>query len=181
MTIKAFFPILKSTLNYLRKKGNPVMQEPTTTHSTFVLERSYPTTPERVFAAFADSGQKRRWFVEGHRNIVKRYELDFRAGGREQSEIVLGEGTPVAGKTCTNDTLYQDIVVNRRIVFSSSMTIADHCISVSLVTIELLPTASGTDLLCTHQGAFFEHSDGPERRQQGWSVLLDKLSEEFAH
>ena len=61
------------------------------------------------------------------------------------------------------------------------MTIADHCISVSLVTIELLPTASGTDLLCTHQGAFFEHSDGPERRQQGWSVLLDKLSEEFAH
>jgi len=27
-------------------------------HSTFVIERSYPATPERVFAAFADPGEE---------------------------------------------------------------------------------------------------------------------------
>ena len=31
------------------------MPEPSVTHSTFVVERSYPQPPERVFAAFAHS------------------------------------------------------------------------------------------------------------------------------
>ncbi len=42
-----------------------VMEQLSVTHSTFVIERSYPTSPERVFAAFADPAKKRRWFAEG--------------------------------------------------------------------------------------------------------------------
>ena len=42
-----------------------VMEKLSVTHSTFVIERSYPTTPERVFAAFADPAKKRRWLAEG--------------------------------------------------------------------------------------------------------------------
>jgi len=36
-------------------------QKPAVTHGTFVIERNYPTTPERVFAALADPKKKRRW------------------------------------------------------------------------------------------------------------------------
>jgi uncharacterized protein YndB with AHSA1/START domain len=32
-------------------------------HSTFVIQRSYPATPERVSVAFADPAKKRGWFV----------------------------------------------------------------------------------------------------------------------
>ena len=34
--------------------------------------------------------------------------------------------------------------------------------------------------VCTHQGAFFENSDGPQMREHGWRALLDKLGQALA-
>ncbi|MDP8983393.1 MAG: SRPBCC family protein [Acidobacteriota bacterium] len=149
-------------------------------HSTFVIERTYPATPERVFAAFSDPAKKRRWFVEGDHHEVEHFEMDFRIGGKEQARFRFKSGTPVQGLACTNDSIYQNIVPNRCVVLASTMTLADKCISASLVTIELLASEKGTDLICTHQGAFFEGSDGPEMREEGWRKLLDKLTAESA-
>ena len=148
-------------------------------HNTFVIERSYPTAPERVFAAFADPEKKRRWFIEGGRHEVEHYEMDFRVDGKERARMRLKEG-PVAGMTLINEGIYQNIVPNRRVVLASTMTLDDKCISASLVTIELLPTEKGTDLICTHQGAFFEGADGPGMREDGWRKLLDRLAGVFA-
>ena len=60
------------------------------------------------------------------------------------------------------------------------MALGEKRISASLVTIELVPTEKGTDLICTHQGAFFEGADGPKMREAGWRTLLDKLTAELA-
>ena len=51
--------------------------------------------------------------------------------------------------------------------------------SFALITIELLGTAAGTDLVCTHQAAFFEASDGPQSREGGWQVLFEQLDGEL--
>ena len=156
------------------------MPQPSTIHSTFVLERSYPVAPERVFAAFADPAQKRRWFLGGDRARVQQYDLDFRTGGTESATILLPEGTPVAGLQCSSETIYQNIVLNRRIVSTSTMSIQGNCISVALATVELLPAEAGTDLILTHQAAFFEGADGPVMREDGWRKLLDLLSAELS-
>ena len=156
------------------------MKERSVIHNTFVIERSYPATPERVFAAFTDPTKKRRWFVESDHVNIEHYELDFRVGGQEKARFRMKQGTPIAGMALTNDTSYQDIVPNRRVVFASTMALDGKNISASLVTIEILPSATGTDLICTHQGAFFEGADGPEMREDGWRKLLEKLTREFA-
>jgi uncharacterized protein YndB with AHSA1/START domain len=157
------------------------MKEPSVIHSTFVIERTYPATPERVFAAFSDPVQKRRWFIEGDHHDVEHFDMDFRVGGQEHAKMRFHEGTPIPGALFTNETIYQDIVPNCRVVFTSTMSLGDKHISASLATIELLPSDKGTNLICTHQGAFFEGSDGPERRKGGWEKLLDNLTEELAH
>ena len=157
------------------------MKEPSVIHSTFVIERTYPATPERVFAAFSDPVQKRRWFIEGDHHEVEHFDMDFRVGGQEHAKMRFPEGTPIPGAVFTNDTIYQDIVPNCRVVFTSTMSLDDKHISASLATIELLPTDKGTNLICTHQGAFFEGSDGPERRKDGWEKLLNNLTKELAH
>jgi uncharacterized protein YndB with AHSA1/START domain len=153
---------------------------PTVVHDTFVLERNFSAAPERVFAAFADPEKKRRWFLQSGGNEEEQFNMDFRTGGQEQVRFRFKDGTPVAGLVCTNDTLYMDIVTNRRVVFSSTMTIGGQRISASLVTAEMLASGSGTDLILTHQAAFFEGADGPAMRQEGWRKLLERLSAEVS-
>jgi len=157
-----------------------IMEEQSVIHNTFVIERSYPVAPKRVFAAFADPAQKRRWFVEGDHGEVESYELDFRVGGKERVRVRFKPGTPVQGLACTNEISYLDIIPSRRVVTASSMSVGERCISASLVTFEFLPSKTGTDLIFTHQGAFFEGADGPEMREGGWRELLDELAKELA-
>lgn len=158
-------------------KQSAVQPELAVVHSTFVLERNYLQSPERVFSAFSFAAKRRRWFAESDHHDIELFEQDFRPGGTERLRFRFKEGTPLPGKVLTNEGTYQDIVENRRIVMATHMTIEGKVVSASLVTIELVPAKDGTDLICTHQGAFFEGSGGPEMREHGWKVLLDKLGQ----
>lgn len=154
------------------------IQEPSVTHNTFAIERSYPVAPDRAFAAFADPDKKRRWFAEGGGHQIAEFAMDFRLGGNERYRSRIASG-PVQGCMLTNVGTYLDIVPDRRIVIASRMALDDRHISASLVTFELLPVEKGTRLIFTHQAAFFEGADGPEMRQGGWRQLLERLGAEL--
>lgn len=151
------------------------MRERSVTHSTFVIERSYPVLPERVFAAFSDPTKKRRWFAEGEESKVEEFEMDFRVGGTERARFRSKDG-----HVFTNDTVYRDILPNRRIVLAYNMSVGDKRISSSQSTIEFLKKDRATDLIFTEQGAFFEGADGAQIREQGWRLIFERLAKHLA-
>ncbi|HVY88133.1 MAG TPA: SRPBCC family protein [Hyphomonadaceae bacterium] len=149
-------------------------------HSTFVIEKSYPKSPEKVFAAFSDPEKKRRWYGESRGHDIGDYALDFRVGGNEVLAVTMKAGTPIAGATLRWAQTYDDISENHRIVFSQTLDINGKRISVALVTVEFRATKTGCDLVFTHQAAFFEGADGPQMREAGWKALLGNLDREMA-
>ena len=148
-------------------------EEPFVAHGSFSIERTYPASPERVFAAFRDPVKKRRWFAEGAGCEVFQFDVDFRVGGSETSRFSFH------GPEITNDTQYQDIIDNRRIVITYRMTIGGQPLSVSLATMEFLPDGKGTRLTYTEQGAYFDSEKSIRGREHGCTALLERLAEEL--
>jgi uncharacterized protein YndB with AHSA1/START domain len=145
------------------------MTKRTIDHSTFVIERTYPAAPARVFAAWADPASKKKWFC-GPDDANPHHELDFRVGGRETSR-----GGPPGGPVYRYDAVYRDIVPEQRIVSTYEMYMGDARISVSLATVELAPDGAGTRLTYTEHGAFLDGHDSAAQRRRGTEDLLDKL------
>ena len=142
------------------------------THGSFTLERQLEATPERVFAAFSSIEARRRWFVGPEGWVEKERTLDFRVDGIETTIGLFPDG-----KETNFRARFEEIVPNRRIVFSYRMHIGDWPISVSLNTVELTPEAGGTKMTFTEHATFINGFDDPnaEGRKTGSIGLIDRL------
>jgi uncharacterized protein YndB with AHSA1/START domain len=146
------------------------MSEISVEHATIVIERRYPASPERTFAAWADVAAKARWLGVPEGEL----ELDFRVGGLESHS-----GTLPDRRVYAYQGVYQDIVRPRRILYTYEMHLDDSRISVSLATVEFTPEHDGTRLVFTEQGAFLDGHEPPRRRDEGMGSLLDALGKEL--
>jgi uncharacterized protein YndB with AHSA1/START domain len=152
----------------------------TTTHGSFIIEHRYNAAPERVFAAWADPQAKRTWLAEGEGWEIISYELDFREGGAEKTRFRVASGPLPSETTLGNDTVFNEIIPNERIIFTYSMSRDGARFSVSLASVELSAANNGTRLIFTEHGAFFDGADGIKMREQGWRELLGKLDDYLA-
>jgi uncharacterized protein YndB with AHSA1/START domain len=140
-------------------------------HATFTLERSYPASPARVFAAWSDPEAKARWMS----GPGAEHELDFRVGGTETIRGRHGDGPRL-----TFQTHYDDIVPEQRIVYTSTMTADKTLTTVSITTVEFLADGEGTRLVLAQQGTYLDGHEEPSWREQGTSDQLDALGAEFS-
>ena len=148
-------------------------------HNTFVMERNYPQLPDRVFAAFAQPARKRRWYAEGDHEIQE-FEMEFRVGGSERLHYRFKPGHPIAGSEIDNESTYQDIVTDKRIVMTAKMTLNGKPVQIALLTFEVLPSGDGTDLVLTNQGTFIDWPGGDKMVEEGWRGLLGRVGAELA-
>jgi uncharacterized protein YndB with AHSA1/START domain len=144
-------------------------------HDRFVIERTYPASPERVFAAWATQAAKSQWFGPEDDGSTDEHTLDFRVGGREHLA-----GKIPDGPSYDYDATYQDIVENERAVWSYDMQLDGRRISVSVATVEVTGVPGGTRLVLTEQGAFLDGLDTNAQREEGTAELLDKLGKVLA-
>lgn len=144
-------------------------------HDSLRIERDYDATPARVFAAWADPAARDRWFVTGE-GWSGTYQHDFRVHGRESGRFRFNDGPEI-----TNETVYHDIVPDRRIVFAYTMGRTDGGpFSFSLATVELSPAGEGrTRMVFTEQLAMLAEGDTAAGREHGWRILLDRLADEL--
>jgi uncharacterized protein YndB with AHSA1/START domain len=141
-----------------------------TMHATFVIEREYPHPPAKVFAAYANPKHKAKWFVGPDDWEKSDHKLDFRVGGKESVS-----GGPPGGAVHYYKGTIWDIVENERIVVGYEMHLDKTRISVSLGTTELTPSAKGTRLIYTEQGAYLDGYDDAGARERGTQELLAQL------
>jgi uncharacterized protein YndB with AHSA1/START domain len=144
------------------------MTDRSVTHATFTLERTYPVSPDQVFAAWSDPSAKARWFA----GADAQHELDFRIGGREVTQ-----GRPEDAEL-TFESLYWDIVPGERIVYTSTLAADGRLSTVSLTTVQFHPDEDGSRLVLTEQGAFLDGFEQPAWREQGTAQHLDSLDAE---
>lgn len=147
------------------------VSERSTTHATFVIERTYDAPPQRVFDAWADQAAKAQWFGPPEKPKDS-YSLDFREGGSEHLAIPMPDGP-----TYAFDAVYQDIVPGQRIVYTYDMHRDEQRISVSVATVEIEAAGAGTRLTLTEQGVFLDGLDTSAAREHGTNVLMDALGE----
>jgi Uncharacterized conserved protein len=140
-------------------------------HDTFVIERIFPVTPPRVFAAWADPAIKSLWFAGPGDWESGVYELDFRVGGRERTS-----GGPKGEPTHYYDAEYREIVPDQRFVTTYVMHRGEDLISVSVATLQFEAVDGGTRMTMTEQGTYLDGPDAPISRLEGTNGLLDALA-----
>lgn len=159
-----------------------VNTQPALAHGTFAIERRYDAAPERVFAAWADPVTFRRWFVEAPGATIHEWVHDFRVGGLGGGRYRFGGPENPVG---FNETVFVDIVENRRIIFTYAMgreLDGEHRReSSSLATVQLMADCGGTRLIYTEQGAYFGPDGGAHipNREEGCGWMLDNLGREL--
>lgn len=124
------------------------------------LSRTLPSPAERVWQAFTDPAALAAWLWP--ERFATTAEVDLRVGGRYRIEGP-GAGMAVAGE-------YVAVEAPRRLVFTWRW---DGEPDETLVTVELTPTAAGTELVLVHER--FTDDAQRDEHAKGWSDCLDRL------
>src|SRR5688500_16268175 len=96
-------------------------------HATFCIERRYPVSPKRAFAAWAAPEAKAQWFDGPEGTEVYERSMDFRTGGSERLW-----GKHPGGKVSDFQARYFEVIPDERIIYGYDMYVDGVKLSVSL-------------------------------------------------
>ena len=144
------------------------MSAKTTEKTSLEIKRFINAPRNRVYAAWTDPAQLRRWF--GPENVRTRdIVAETRVGGKFRWDLTNPEGEEM-----TVQGEYRELQPCGKIVFTwqwqDDETWENHN---SIVTVELSDVAGGTELRLVHEQLPSEESR--DNHNDGWNSLLTKL------
>jgi uncharacterized protein YndB with AHSA1/START domain len=146
------------------------MGDPLTQHSTLVQARSFEAPAARVFRAVSDPIERMRIYAAGAELTVAFEQLDLRVGGRDVFRFGRGNSLRFRG-----ESIYHDIVPERRIVSSDIVSEGDVRLWVAATTLELTPMGPRTQLKLTAQVVWLDGADAVEGSDACYAALLAGL------
>jgi uncharacterized protein YndB with AHSA1/START domain len=145
------------------------------THATLVFEREVPATVKKVFAAFANAKIRSEWGVPSDTATIIYDQEDFREGGEDRFRCG-SKSNPNIHVT----THYLEIIPDRRIVSSGTVSMGGKHLCASLMALELAQSGSRTKLRSTSQVASFIGQDMIKGTDAGNNGSLDNLVNYFS-
>lgn len=131
------------------------------------IQRHYDeVAPEQIWHAWTDPKALSVWFGPGEDNSVVHARTDVRVGGGFciAFRLVNGDEHEVSG-------IYKEVVPARKLVFTWTWRRSPE--RESLVTVLLVPTATGTRMEFLHE-QFFDQAERDDH-EGGWLPTIDKL------
>lgn len=122
-------------------------------HGSFVIERHYPSTPDRVWAAWTDPALKAQWFIGPPSWTLLGRTLDVTVGG---TETLHGRHAGPAPMETLFSARYHHVAAQERLVYVYDMHLNGVHHSASLATVEFFADGGGTRMLFTEQVAFLD-------------------------
>jgi uncharacterized protein YndB with AHSA1/START domain len=145
-----------------------------TLHATLIFERDVPAPIGKVFAAFADPAARSEWGAPSDTAVVIYDEADFREGGQDCFRCGSRANPNIHGIT-----RYLDIVADRRVVSSETISVDGRPLCASLKTLELEANGGSTKLTSTTQLASFAGDGMVRGHETGTNASLDNLVRYF--
>ncbi len=135
------------------------------------VRRTIRASPERIYDAWTTADALARWFAPSAEFTTIVHTLELRVGGQYRLEMRHSSGsTRVAVGT------YHELTRPTRLSFSwrwEGAAMAD-----TLVTIELIPAGSSTELVLTHTG--FPTPHDRDEHSKGWLACLSRIDTTMA-
>jgi uncharacterized protein YndB with AHSA1/START domain len=146
------------------------MTQPIATGRTVTLTRRFAATPERLFDAWLDPADVRRFLFATPGGEMGTVEIDPRVGG--DALIVERRGD----KEAIHRLRYEAIERPRRLVFLFKACIAGGPVADewTRVTVEIAPEGDGARLTLIHEGVWPDFED---KTREGWTMILASLAQ----
>jgi len=151
------------------------MVSPSLTPSS-ILETSRPihASREKVFDAWTNPAQLRKWFAVADGFTTPIAEVDLKVGGRYR----LGMKAPGDNPLLVVGGVYQEIVHLERLIFTWRWESTGHDEPETLVTVEFVEHDGVTEVRLRHE--LFADASQRDKHGEGWAGCLDHLERMFA-
>jgi len=136
------------------------------------IRRTFPAARERVFRAWTDPEELKRWSAPADDYTIPTVEVDLRVGGRYRIEMRNPEG-----ELHIAHGVYREVRPPERLVYSWAWE-TDPDRGHTQVTVDFLARGDATEVVLTHER--FPDPPMRDRHLQGWTGCFDRLGRRLA-
>ncbi len=140
--------------------------------TTLQLNQLVPAPREKVFAAWTESEQLKKWFSPNPNFQVPVAEVDLKVGGAYRIQMLSPEG-----KTHTAFGQYLEIRPPEKLVFTWGWEGDPDFPRETRVTVQFLAKGNQTEVVLTHE--YLPSANSRDLHREGWTGCLHHLERTY--